>query len=88
MAGTVQKIDGTVTGTIQSLDGTIAGKLSSELNTVTGTLSTGPVGTTDYNKLDNKPSIENVILQGNKTIDQIGVKTATVQEIEAILYLP
>lgn len=45
------------------------------------------IETGDYNALSNKPSIENVVLQGNKTIQQIGVGTATIAEIEKILYL-
>ena len=48
---------------------------------------TQKVSTGNYDDLTNKPSIENVTLQGNKTIDQIGVGTMTVQEIEKILYL-
>ena len=45
------------------------------------------VETGDYNNLSNKPSIENHTLIGNSTIDEIGVGTLTVQEIEKILYL-
>lgn len=44
-------------------------------------------GVTDYNLLNGKPSIEDVVLQGNKTFKQLGLETATVQEVEAILYL-
>lgn len=76
----------------------ISGTLSNELE-ITGSIDTlknvkGSLSTPtekivpgDYDKLRNKPSIENVTLQGNKTIDQIGVGTMTVQEIEKILYL-
>lgn len=45
------------------------------------------VSTSNYEELSNKPSIENVVLIGNKTINQIGVGTATISEIESILYL-
>lgn len=45
------------------------------------------VETGDYENLINQPSIEDTVLKGNKTIDQIGVGTLTVQEIERILYL-
>jgi hypothetical protein len=41
----------------------------------------------DYNALDNKPSIENVILQDNKTFKQLGMEEMTDSEIERILYL-
>lgn len=43
--------------------------------------------TKDYNILENKPSIDDTILIGNRTLSQIGVKTLSVQEIEKILYL-
>lgn len=44
-------------------------------------------GTDDYNKLRNRPSIEGVLLEGNKMLPEIGVDTLSVQEIEKILYL-
>lgn len=54
----------------------------------TATISVdGGGGTADYNKLTNKPSIEEHILSGNSTLKQIGVDIATVAEIEAILYI-
>ena len=30
-------------------------------------------GTTDYNKLKNKPSINGVTLEGNKTLEELGI---------------
>jgi len=42
---------------------------------------------TDYPSLSNKPSIEDVILIGNKTFKQLGLDVLSVQEIEKILYL-
>ena len=45
------------------------------------------VHTDNYEDLYNKPSIEQRVLVGNSTIEQIGVGTLTVQEIEKILYL-
>ena len=47
----------------------------------------GGGGTSDYNELTNKPSIEEHVLSGNSTLKQIGVDIATVAEIEAILYI-
>ena len=44
-------------------------------------------GTTNYNRLSNKPSIEGVVLQGDKTFPQLGLNTLSVQDIEKILYL-
>lgn len=42
---------------------------------------------TSYNDLEDKPSIENVILQHNKTFKQLGMEEMTNAEIERILYL-
>lgn len=39
----------------------------------------------DYNLLENKPSIEEVILIGNKTFRELGLRSATNLEIETIL---
>lgn len=36
---------------------------------------------TDYNKLTNKPQINKTILEGEKTLEDIGVAEATAQEI-------
>lgn len=43
-------------------------------------------GTTNYNRLSNKPSIEGVILQGDKTFDDLGLSRVTEQEIDRMLY--
>lgn len=45
----------------------------------------GPAGTTDYNDLENKPSIESVPLVGDITFIQLGLQSLTNQEIEALL---
>lgn len=39
----------------------------------TGIPAIYPSGTTDYNKLENKPSIENIILSGNKSLSDLGI---------------
>lgn len=44
-------------------------------------------GTTHYPALTGKPSIEGHELLGDSTIQQIGVGTLSVTEIEKILYL-
>ena len=41
----------------------------------------GPPGTANYNDLTNKPRIESVELIGNKTLDEIGIRTITENEI-------
>lgn len=45
------------------------------------------VPTGDYNDLTNKPSIEKHVLAGDSTLEQIGVGTLSVQDIEKILYV-
>ena len=44
-----------------------------------------PIG--KYADLPDKPSIEGNVLEGDKTFQQLGMGAATVQEVEAILYL-
>ena len=56
----------------QELEGT----LTNEINLV-GTFGTTGGGTTNYNDLINKPSINNVTLQGNKTGSQLGLVSST-----------
>lgn len=46
----------------------------------------GP-GTSDYNQLVNKPQIEDVTLQGNKTFDELNLIDITNSEIETITTL-
>lgn len=36
-------------------------------------------GTTDYNELDNKPSINNIELINNKTLEELGVRDLVIQ---------
>ena len=49
--------------------------------------STGGSGSHDYSDLINKPQINNVELEGNKSGEDLRL-TLSVQEIEKILYLP
>lgn len=41
-------------------------------------------GVADYEKLKNKPSINDVTLEGNKTIEEIGIESISNFEIEEI----
>lgn len=41
----------------------------------------------DYNKLDNKPQIESVTLQGNKTFEDLGMSALSNQEIRDLIDL-
>ncbi|MBQ9021568.1 MAG: hypothetical protein IJ113_06100 [Eggerthellaceae bacterium] len=72
-----------------SVSGDIHATVSCD-GTTHGTVSVGTVtirdGTNDYERLVHKPSIEGHTLTGDSTIDQIGVGTLTVQDIEKILY--
>ena len=51
-----------------------------KIDTATGILYTSPTGgtggTDDYTELENKPSINNVTLQGNLTLEQLGIQAA------------
>lgn len=44
-------------------------------------VETGEQGTSDYEKLTNKPKIESVELIGNKTFEDLGLEAITNQEI-------
>lgn len=46
----------------------------------------GGAGAIDYETLPNKPRIEDIELRGNKTLQELGVDTLSVQDIEKILY--
>lgn len=63
----------------------ISGNVSGVGN-VRGSLSQ-QMAPTDYERLQNKPSIEGNVLIGDKTFKQLGLDTLSVQEIEKILYL-
>lgn len=78
-----REISGTLSNELE-----VAGSIDT-LKNVQGLLSTPTekIVPGDYNDLRNKPSIEDVVLIGNRTMKQLGVDTATVQEVEAILYL-
>lgn len=43
-------------------------------------------GTADYNRLRNKPQINNTELTGNKSFDDLGLSSLTNEEIEALLH--
>ena len=43
-------------------------------------------GTSNYEALINKPSIEDVTLVGNKTFKQLGLEAMTQQEIDQMIY--
>lgn len=45
----------------------------------------GGSGTSDYRDLDNKPSINGVTLEGDKTNEELLIKAIPNEEIEALL---
>lgn len=64
----------------------LEGELSPRGRRLDGTLSmprTG--GTGDYDKLENKPKIEGVTLEGDKTYEQLNLNKLTNEELEALL---
>lgn len=83
-----EKLSGTLTG-----QGTLSGTLTGQ-GTLKGGLSlpNARVVDMDYNNAINKPLINNETVEGDKIgVDyhlQDKMEEATVQEIEAILYLP
>lgn len=63
-------------------------RLALDENDISATLRLGECivdGTDDYNVLRNKPSIENVVLVGNKTFPDLGLNNLTNMEIEHLL---
>lgn len=70
------------------IKGAISGEVS-KLQSLEGNLTTptAKVIDGDYEKLTNKPSIEGIILEKDKTFKQLGLDTLSVQEIEKILFL-
>lgn len=59
-----------LTGTVEGVSN-IDGDVSIPIN----------VGTSDYNKLKNIPSIESVELRGNKTFEELGIEECGNQDI-------
>lgn len=46
-------------------------------NNVISTIDSGPTGTNNYNNLSNKPRVNGVILEGNKTSEDLGINIPT-----------
>lgn len=81
-AGTPTQSDGyTVTPiTFNKTDGSNVVVNVSAKNGLDGSGGTG--GTTDYTQLSNKPKINNVELNGNKTLSDLGIQQTVVSETE------
>lgn len=66
---------------------TLSGNVSlKEPITVGGKIQSGSITrTSDYEKLDNKPSIESVTLIGNKTFEELGMESISNAELNSLL---
>lgn len=65
------------TGTAESVayDGTESGLIASNVQAAIDELSRkGSTGTVNYNELENRPSIDGMLLQGNKTLSELGIQ--------------
>ena len=49
-------------------------------------MSGGSSGTKDYNKLINQPQIEDRVLIGNKTFEQLGLSPMTFEDIDNLIF--
>ena len=72
-----------IEGSLVSTDVQISGSLSPRTRTLSGSLDSN--GTKDYNKLINRPSIEGVTLEGNKTFEELNLRPVTNAELAALL---
>lgn len=76
----VGKLNGTLNAT-ENLSGNLATQ-----ETLTGTLGIpNVVGQTNYERLNNKPSIESVTLTGDKTFGELGLSPIDADELIEIL---
>lgn len=64
--------------------GITSAELVAKINEIIAAIN-GITPTTDYNDLDNKPSINGVTLSGNKTTGQLEVKTADTTDYSTII---
>lgn len=84
LQGMINEANGVLTGVISStklLGGQVVGMRG--LRGEKG--EKGDAGTTDYAELSNKPSIEDVVLVGNKTFPELGLVWLNNTEIEEML---
>ena len=66
--------------------GTLNGSLAStESLSASVSIPRSMGGTNDYNRLVNKPSIESVELQGNKTFGELGISSIDADDLIEIL---
>lgn len=73
----------TLKGTISS-GSSLTGAVSSN-SSLNGNLEGNQTGVTSYNELLDKPQINNVTLEKNKSFSQLGAKSLTNMEIENLI---
>lgn len=73
-----------ITGKISG-SGTLAGGIKGRANMSAVSQATSIIHATDYDKLANKPQIESVTLQGNKSLEDIGILKITNAELAELL---
>jgi len=73
----------TLKGTISS-SSSLNGSISSNAS-LNGNLEGNQAGITSYDKLDDKPQINNVTLVNNKSFCDLGAKSLTNMEIESLI---
>ena len=73
-------------GFISSRRQNLSGNLSVRRRNLSGEVNRAEVVyESDYDLLDNKPQIEGVTLEGNKTYDELNLKYLTNEEIEILI---
>lgn len=79
-------VNGNLTGAL-SIDNRLSGRIVE--NTITGrlTVPSSVNGVSDYERLNNKPSIEDVTLIGNKTFEDLGLESIDNTELMDLLTL-
>ena len=81
------KIDsnGQVTGVLNVKQAIINGNVSSDGKLSGNVYLPRTKMVNDYEELNNKPKIESVVLSGNKTFDDLGMSSITIEELLEIL---
>lgn len=85
--GSISPGDTVLSGTV-TRNGTLTASLSQNGRTIGGSVAPGSsgTGTSDYERLRNKPQIESVELIGNKSFEELGLEPIASDELIDILY--
>lgn len=85
--GSISPGDAVLSGTV-TRNGTLTASLNRNGRTIGGSVAPGSsgAGTSDYERLRNKPQIESVELIGNKSFEELGLEPITSDELIDILY--